>query len=347
MTWLRGLFQDLVDKRLWPFALAFLVAIVAAPIVLARGGGADPATDSPVASAAAAKGLREAVVVTADPGDGPRRGSLRNPFFNPPEEKVAGQPGTTPDTSAAASKSPATDSGTSTGTGTGTGTGSDTGKDSGSSGSTDSDSKTSDKPAKKGSGENGYDVTLRFGPSDADPTAIKDIPRLTPLPSVSDPLFVYLGVLSNGRTAVFMVGTEIGAAVGDGTCRPTPANCETLELEEGETEFLDVTNAEGAVVQYQLDIVAVEKRGKGGATVSASDAKASASAAKAGRKAVRTARKDGAADTLDGYRFDDSKGVIRRLTTKQRKRLRARASAASVLRVHRTGRVVAGGLNAG
>ena len=39
MNVIQGIWRDLIDKRLWPYALALLVLIVAIPVVLARTGG--------------------------------------------------------------------------------------------------------------------------------------------------------------------------------------------------------------------------------------------------------------------------------------------------------------------
>lgn len=357
MTFLRGLGQDLIDKRLWPIALVLVVAIIAAPTVLARGGGGDAVV--PTASAPP-EGLRAAVVETAEPGDGPTEGSLRNPFFDPPEEEVpAGEGATIPAStkpagtgaSSGASGGTGTKDTTSTGTSDGTsGTGTtepSTTDDKNSSGDDSTDSSS------KGSGESGYDLSIRFGllSDEGELETKKDLPRLTPLPTADAPLFVYMGVLSGGKTAVFLLGDGIASTEGDGTCRPSETLCETLELDKGETQFLTAAApaVEGeAPPQYQLDVVSLTKRGSGKASASkaskaakARKAKKAAKAAKAGRSVVRKARKRGAAETLDRYRYDAASGVIRRLTLKQR--ARARASASAGLRVRRTGTVIASG----
>lgn len=362
MTLLRNVWQDMIDKRLWPIALALLIVTVAVPVVLSRGSSDEPAPTA--AAAPGAGGLRDAVIVAADPGEQPQVGSERDPFFDPPQEASSApsgggsSSGGSSDTSGGSSaggstgkavESAGTTSGSGGGSDTGSGSGStgdsgssDTGKDSGDSGST--------TKAPKGSGEAGYDVnvTLTVGETS---TKFPNTPRLTPMPSADNPLFVYLGVLSDKKTAVFMVAAA-STAVGDGTCRPSADLCETLEMKAGETEFLDVTTGDNQTVQYQLDLTKITKIGTGGSTISkgSTDAGESASAAAAGKRAVRRARKGGAADTLDRYRFEHESGVIRRLTTKQvtrvraRHRARARTASAGTLHLRRTGTVVAGGL---
>lgn len=345
MSWLRGLGQDLIDKRLWPIALVLGIAIIAAPTVLARGGGGDEVATAP--GATPNQGLRAAVVQTAEPGDGPAPGGMRNPFFDPPAEEVPGA-----ETQAAGAATDTKTSGTDAGTTTkssGTST-SDSGSDSGSSDSgsgkdTSGDSGSSDDDSgssTKGSGETGYDLTVKFGPADGEIKSYRNVPRLSPLPDAENPMFVYMGVLDDGKTAVFLMGDGIGAAVGDGTCRPSAEVCETLELDKGDTMFLDgAASAEtGQPVQYQLEVTAIAKRG-GSTKASSASKKKAKKAAKAGRAAVRKARRNGAADTLDRYRFDAADGVIRRLSAKQRGRAKAKASSSGALQVRRTGRVVA------
>lgn len=350
MTWLRGLGQDLIDKRLWPIALVLGIAIIAAPTVLARGGSSgDEVAVTPPATPN--QGLRAAVVQTAEPGDGPATGGMRNPFFDAPAEDVPGSEtqaaGTATDTkqsgtdasmetkgSGGTSTSGSGDSGSTNGS-SDSGSGNDT---SGDSGSSDDDSSSSSK----GSGEIGYDLTVKFGAADGETKTYKNVPRLSPLPDAENPMFIYMGVLDDGKTAVFLMGDGIGAAVGDGTCRPSPDVCETLELDKGDTMFLDgAAPAEGgAPVQYQLDVTSIVKRGGSKKASSASKKKAK-KAAKAGRSAIRKARRSGAADTLDRYRFDAADGVIRRLSAKQRGRAKAKAASGGSLQISRTGHVVA------
>ena len=52
-------------------------------------------------------------------------------------------------------------------------------------------------------------------------------------------MLIYLGVLEDKKTAVFLVDSGV-VAQGDGTCRPSRTTCETIHIREGETEFFDV-----------------------------------------------------------------------------------------------------------
>jgi hypothetical protein len=351
----QGIWRDLIDKRLWPYALALVVLIVAVPTVLARTGGS-PADEVPegavIAGAASVQGPRDAVVVEADPAETPTAGRMRNPFYEPPD----------PDKSSEASPDGAGAETTGSGGGSGIGktvesaampggapgepggddTGASTGSGGSSGGSKDSTGGTTTKSS-TGSGENGYDVSLRFGTEDG-MKSFKAVPRLTPLPSADTPSFVYLGVLSGGKTAVFMIAVDV-TAVGDGTCRPSRTVCETLEMKAGETMFLDVPGEDGQVTQYQLDVTSITKVGKGGNTLAAEEAgrsatgSSAASDVEAGEDAVRRARKTRAKKTLDRYRFVRSRGVMVRSAAPK-----ARAARGGGLRARATGRVVAGGL---
>ena len=81
---------------------------------------------------------------------------------------------------------------------------------------------------------------MRFGPSEATTRPPrKDVKRLQALPSSDEPVLIYLGVLKDKKTAVFLVDSGV-IAQGDGTCMPSRTTCETIHIKEGETEFFDV-----------------------------------------------------------------------------------------------------------
>ena len=88
-----------------------------------------------------------------------------------------------------------------------------------------------------------YVVDLRFGQADSMKT-LRDVARLTPLPSASSPFFVFLGVKEDGKTLVFLVSSD-AKATGDGKCKPSTNDCETIELKAGDTEFFDLTTDDG------------------------------------------------------------------------------------------------------
>ncbi|HEV2813562.1 MAG TPA: hypothetical protein VGW10_09945 [Solirubrobacteraceae bacterium] len=293
MTFVRNLLADLVAKRLWPVALVLAGALVAVPVLLAQGVESGEVPNVPIAS-----GGEVAKSVVTPAADAPRRGANptgRNPFS---QRTVAPKVKETE---------------TSSGTG---GTSADAGVGSGVDvsgglpaledvdvipvGGSDGGAPVVPKPDARES----YRVDLRFG-QDGNLAARNDVARLSPLPSAADPFFVFMGVLADGKTALFLVSSD-AEATGDGTCKPTPDNCERIELEAGETEFFDVTTPDGAVVQYQLDLVRVS-RVKSASPAVAAGARSRESSE--GRQVLRHAIDTKQVD-VDGIAYSRSLGVL-------------------------------------
>jgi hypothetical protein len=281
MSPVQNIWRQLVQRRLWPVAIVLVAGLAAVPVMLAQEPASAPPPPAPVPVAAADDELatQPIVAATSDTPSVKRRrvlGNAKNPFATP--------------------KKPAT---TSTGTvtdraGTTTRTGGDDAK--GADGSTGGGTApsapvapstpvapttpvtpTEPKPAPKRYAM--QELTVRFGTADG--VARQSLKRLQPLPSAEEPVLIYMGVLKDGKTAVFLVDHGV-VPVGDGECRPTPEQCETIRLREGETEFLDVTDETGNVVeQYQLDLIKIHKGSK------ATPAR-TAAASKAGARLVKS-----------------------------------------------------------
>jgi hypothetical protein len=292
MTFLRNIGADLVEKRLWPVAVALLIGLVAVPTLLASSPSEQPSGDqtSPAIASAAADTAAAVTLNTKPVGRHARGGSSKNPFkqlFVPKAE----------DTTVAAAAAQGGDAGTT-----------DAAPDSGG-GKTDGTPKSDDqgskpKPKSK-SNTTVYKATLRFG-QPGDMQTITDIARLTPLPSIENPFFVFLGVKEDGKTLVFLVSSD-AKATGDGKCVPK-ASCETIEMKAGDTEIFNLTTDTGAVEQYQMDVVKVGK-------VQASSAKAARAArgrhSKAGAALLTVAREDSEQpDLLGRYKWDAKRGVL-------------------------------------
>lgn len=325
MTFLRNLGHDLVDKRLWPVALILVLALIAVPLVLGRSSApAEPVAPAPAAEPAVAAGPgaagsvlpAEAVVSLQQPltgGPRYRRGPVRNPFIQRhlPKTDAVGSTliAAAPTTTVSASRSAAGGSGTSSTVVTSPSSDPFGGSPSGSSAPPSSSSPspgTVKRPSPSSDTDtdtdNVYRVSLRFGEAGAQRT-IKDIPRLTPLPSSSDPFFVFLGVLKDGKTAVFLVSSD-ATATGDGACKPRASNCQTIQLKAGDTEFFDLSTGTAGVIQYQLDLLSVSRRT---ATSSAVASKRRARESKAGRAILRAAVKQ----TDLGFDYIPRLGVLR------------------------------------
>jgi hypothetical protein len=307
VTFVRSLVADLVAKRLWPVAAALAIALVAIPVVLTRGGEEPPAM--PAIAASPVTPSQPAVGVADERPRGGRGPIGRNPF----EQKDL-----TPDVKPSQS-APAGNIGGGVGGGSlsvpmigggvslpevgglpgaSTGGGDDswgdvspgsipgldpvdsipaggTGSGGSSSGSDSTDGQTEASAS--------WHVDLRFG-RDGQLTKRTDVPRLTPLPSPEDPFFVFMGVLADGKTALFLISSD-AEATGDGKCLPTPQTCERVELRAGQTELFDVTTPEGQTVRYQLDVTGVRRMQADAAVAAAARTRESTE----GRQVLRTA----------------------------------------------------------
>ena len=292
MTFVRNLLADLVAKRLWPVALVLALALVAVPVLLAQGAENDVA---PGVTVGKAEEVGASVVTPA--ADTPRRGANptgRNPF----QQK---------DVAPAAPK--VADAGGSTSAGGDYKVGGGTDVTGGLPALEDVDvvpvGGTDGGPAApKPDARESYRVDLRFG-QDGDLEKRNDVARLSPLPSAEDPFFVFMGVLADGKTALFLVSSD-AEATGDGTCRPSPVNCERIEMQAGQTEFFDVTTPDGATVQYQLDLVRVARvRSTSPAVAANARNRESADGREALRKAIDTEQVD-----VDGIAYSRTLGVL-------------------------------------
>jgi hypothetical protein len=318
MSALTNVWRQLVQRRLWPVAILLIAAVAAVPMALAEDP--EPAAPAPDTTATATDKSGDAalaaqpIVAQTSAADRSKRrkvlGTRKNPFGVPRTE----QPGSAaaPNSNGATTAQVTTpDQTVSTGGGT-----SPSGGSAPSGGGTVPAPTTPAVPEPEPRKYALHELTVRFGDATATPQR-RTLERLQPLPSAEEPVLIYLGVLKDGKTAVFLVDHGV-SAIGDGDCRPTPEECETVRMRAGDTEFFDVIDETGSVsAQYQLDLVKIHK----GTTASASRAKASS---KAGRRALQ-ARVASAGPT--GYRWDAAAGALERSPGKA---LRATVAGATV-----------------
>ncbi len=91
---------------------------------------------------------------------------------------------------------------------------------------------------------------------DASPTQLDEVRTLSPLPDASNPFLVYTGKNSAGA-AVFLVSADVQPS-GEGQCDPSPENCITLTLAEGQTEdFKMLTGGTGTV---SITVIGIETK---------------------------------------------------------------------------------------
>ena len=301
MSVLTDTFRQLAQRRFLPFSILLVAALAAVPLLLAKDPEptAAPPAPKPAATVASAATGEPIVTLVADGERTERRrvlGARKNPFEPAPVKAVdpTSTTATTPSAPQTSTSEPKSTGGAPSASGplvivpnqpvppVGT-----------------------EPPAPKRTYEL-YSLTVRFGDSSAESLEKLNLVRLKPLPSAEDPILVYLGIRQNGKTAVFMVDANV-VPRGDGTCRPSPVDCETIHLREGHTELFDVTDEAGTVTaQYQLDLLDVKRR----TTASAAKAMAfRARASKAGRKVLR-------ANGPLRYRYHAESGTVRKLDAK-------------------------------
>ena len=330
MSILTSTWHELVRRRLLPVAILLLAALVAVPFLLAKDP--EPASPAPAAQGEGAPGApatapadadaTTAVVSLVENGERTKRrrvlGARKNPFepapVKPVKVKSATAPSTVKGTSSPKQSGPED-------------------KPTGGSPvpSSGGPSPIVIPPATSVPGEDTapkrhelYSLVVRFGDSTSDTLERMSLARLKPLPDADAPALVYLGVSDDKKSAIFMVDADVEAQ-GDGECSPTPSNCETIRLREGETEFFDVLDEKGqATEQYQLDLVKIRR------STTASAAKAAAARAKASKSGRSVLRAREAVTGPLRYRYDAKSGTVRKIGKRAYKALVARTARAII-----------------
>lgn len=240
MSFLRDVWADLVEKRLWPVAVVLALAVVALPVLALKSA---PAVDPPAPMADVAGPahlVTDPAAIASSRPDGPVTGEVKNPFRQQHVPKKASQ-------SAGSSRGAPTAAGEATPAG---GSGGRSGGDAPSPGGGGSTPRRPKAPAAKGEPR----IKVRFGPSDGR-RRVRTLPAGTALPSATNPTLVFVEV-GRGNRIEFIVSSD-AVPQGDGTCKPSQDACAQLFVRPGDTQFFDVTRASGAVVQYQLDVIDV------------------------------------------------------------------------------------------
>ena len=266
-VFLLDLWLDLREKRLAPVALAILALIVLVPLVLAEGEP-EPPPPPPVAQTGEDASLPE--VATADETVLDSRlesFDSRDPF----EPVSAATTGTGGGTTTGGTSGGDTGGGDTSGGDTTTGTGTTGG------GTTPSGGGDTGTGTGTGTGTTGTDTTpqrrtvfftfradVLFGEFGEERRRTVD--RLEVLPDEDDPIVVFLGVTTSGKTAVFLVDQGVEAS-GEGACRPSRDECSFLYLrDEADRNTALLTAEDGTVYRLTLrdiDRVAIGAQGDG------------------------------------------------------------------------------------
>jgi hypothetical protein len=301
VSFFKNVLSDLIEKRLWPVAIALVAALVAVPIVL---GGKSDDSGTPVAGVAtpatsgAATSKSEVVSLEQQAaGKVQRQGSLKNPFVQHHQPKPIATAADPASTAAPSSTSTSSSSGSSSSGSSSTGGTSDTPTTTTPTTTTPTDSTDASKSTT-------YRVNFTFGQEGAMKT-YSNVARLTPLPSSDNPFFVYLGLADDGKSAVFLVDGTAEVS-GDGKCAPSADDCQQVKLKVGDTEFLDMPSGTAGTVEYTLTIKSIKKAK---ASTTAAAAKARARESKAGREYLRQLVSDDPS-VLDNWNYSRSLGLL-------------------------------------
>jgi hypothetical protein len=312
MNPVRTLLRDLVERRLWPVALLLVVAAVAVPVYLGRSSSDDGGANDPVPGATAnatVKASKAAVKLDESVDESDGVGKVRNPFKQHRAKAAKADTIPKPSDKPSSNDTSNADSASSSGGSSGSGGADNTTPSGGSTPSGSNGSGTTDDSKKPGADVT--HVTLHLGPLGALKT-YKDLARLSPLPSAAKPLFVFTGVLSDGKTAVLLPSStvQIGEE-SDVSCKPSNKSCQKLEVQQDDTIFYKIAG-DAAGTQYQLDVVSVHlKKGE--------SAKAAAAAlgrhSNAGAAMLRDAHVYGSSEYqgADDYRFLPDTGLLERV----------------------------------
>ena len=257
---------DLTDRRLLPLVALVVAALVGAVAYVVIGGGSSAPTSPTAASNAPATASAGVAISQTSPEKAvaemtggvsvQRHGSAHNPFTPLPAEKTAST------ASSSSSKSSGSSSSSSSSSSSGSSGSSSTGS-SGSGSTGGSGTTTPSKPSTPAKPKTVYHVAVLFGalpagstPQTAQLTPYESLKLLQPLPEARQPLIVFRGVTSGGKSATF---TLVGEAIlhGEAACLPSASQCEAIDLQPGKTEQLEYVSATGQPALYELRVVSI------------------------------------------------------------------------------------------
>ena len=299
----RTIFQDLVERRLWPVALVLVIALIAIPVLLSNSASETSSTPgapaTPIAPATGAGTLSAFQPVVSTEGSKSSEINKNLSGFDSKDPfKVQGL-STGGSTEPAGATGTAGVAGTPTGstgtTGTTTGTGTTAGTGSGTSGSGTSTGSSGDSTGESGVKYYTWTATVRFGIGDD--FEKKRLERFRALPSSENPVVVFMGAKTDGKTAVFLVSAA-SSTTGDGDCEPDDT-CTFLYMKADQTQSFEAVDENNQVVTYKLKLIELQAEETEAPKSQSSTARAQRRAA---RKAAR-AQREGFASRIDAIGF--------------------------------------------
>lgn len=258
---LRSVWDELVERRLWPVLIVLVVALIAVPVVLSKPAKeAQPLPPAPAVTGAGSPALGFQPAVSTE---GLKSSQIRkrinsfarkNPFI--PKGVISGGSSSASDAGTATIN---TDAGATAPTGSAD-PGALTAGDSPVTGGGD----TSDGSVGGSGGGTStetfyyhYTVDVKFGKT-GNPDE-KTLTEFRALPSSDNPVLVFMGVKNDGKTAVFLI-TANASTVGDGTCSPSDTECTFLYMKKDDKQTIEAVDADGGITTYALELLSVDVR---------------------------------------------------------------------------------------
>jgi hypothetical protein len=256
----RSTFDDLVEKRLWPVAVALLVAIVAIPLLLSKPAAEQPAPAPAAATPAVGSGGSLAAFQPVVNTEGKKSSQIRKNLggfeskdpFKP--QNLGGGGGASGSGSVQVEPGPSASGGgggnvdVSDSPPLGTSGG---GSGSGSSGSQDTSGAGTTTPE---TFYYSYTADVRFGKEGN--LDRKKLKQFRSLPSSQNPVVVFMGVKEDGETAIFLVSSA-ASTTGEGNCEPDDT-CTFLYMKKGDEQSIEAVGENNEVITYRLVLLGID-----------------------------------------------------------------------------------------
>ena len=251
LTPLRAAARDLIDKRLWPVALALLVAVVAVPIVIGSSASEAPAPAPVLPAAKPATAAPKSAITVADTAivGHSRPGAVSDPFFDPPSADDGASGGASTATAAGSTTATPSQSGTQSGS---TPTTTTTPKPAT---STPSPTTTTPDPVATTLLRTVFRTRLSFGET-AD-TPVAGASRLEALGGDANPALLYLGTTWGGGYSVFLLGPN---ALSQGYAECAETTCRVIAMKQGDAQLVGVRDEDGTARQYVVKLDDITRR---------------------------------------------------------------------------------------
>jgi hypothetical protein len=251
MSFVRNLYADLIEKRLWPVAVVLLVALVAIPILVAKpatesGSTAPTTVDTALLGADSAAVIGETKPVVSLGSDGGFRKHIarlgrKDPFIQQAKDKASNT-----------SENATVQAGGTTGpTGTTLGPTGTTPTETPGSTTTPTTPSGGKQPVKVYE----WAASVKFGKIDQ--TKSETVKPAEFMPSENNPVLLFLGADKSGKKALFLVSSE-ATSRGDGTCTPSESSCKIVKLAKGDVQFFEVALSADTVITYELELTDIK-----------------------------------------------------------------------------------------